>query len=193
MVHAQALSEKLVLRRDHVAVVVLGKVRVQAVARLARFSVANVVGQDDEVTRGIEKLSGTEEDVSKLRGEELMSCPAGAVENEDDVGDFAARIFCRFAEGRVVQAELGERLAGLEMEVVGDVVAFGGSGLRRSWRLGGAQSGVYETERDDEFYKTVFHRRNSLDQNETKSLVLSVVHRFAPVRWMAEGDGSLMS
>jgi hypothetical protein len=24
-------------------------------------------------------------------------------------------------------------------------------------------------------------------------LVLSVVHRFAPVRWMAEGDGSLMS
>ena len=36
---------------DHVAIAVVGKSRLQAVARLARPAVADVVGQDDEVAR----------------------------------------------------------------------------------------------------------------------------------------------
>jgi len=114
---------------DHVVIVVLRKVRAQAVTRLAGFSVADVVGKDDEVTRGVEKLSGTEEDVSKLWREELMSRAASAVKNQDGVSDLAGRVFLWLAEGRVMQAEFGEGLTRLEVEIVGDVVAFGGSGL----------------------------------------------------------------
>src|ERR1700751_1390892 len=85
MVHGETPLEEFVLRGDHVVIVVLRKVGVEAVAGLAGLSVADVVGKDDEVAGGIEKLTGTEEDVGKLRGEELASGAAGAVKDQDGV------------------------------------------------------------------------------------------------------------
>ncbi len=99
MVHAEAFLEQFVLRRDHVVVVVLRKVGVHPVARLAGFSVADVVGKDDEVAGGVEQLAGAEEDVGKLRGEELASGAAGAVQDQDGVGHLAAGVALGLAEG----------------------------------------------------------------------------------------------
>jgi hypothetical protein len=50
------------------------------------------------------------------------------VEDQNGVGDFAAGITLRLAERCVVQAKLGETLAGFEVEVMGNVVAFGRRG-----------------------------------------------------------------
>jgi len=93
--------------------------------------VADVVGQDDEVARGVEQLAGAKENVCKLRRKELASGASGTVQDQNGVGDIAAGVFFRLAEGCVVQAEFGQRLAGLEVEVMRDVVAFGGCGLGR--------------------------------------------------------------
>ncbi len=166
MVHAQTVLEQFMLRRDHVIVVVLRKVRVQAVARLAGFSVADVVGKDDEVTRRVEELPGPEEDIGELWREELMTRAARAVKNQDGIGDFAGRVFLGPAEGCVVQAEFGERLARLEVEVVCSVVAFGGRGLRRL-RVGRAQSGVDECDEEDELDKTVGSHNKEQSSSET--------------------------
>src|SRR6266567_4117540 len=134
MVYAQAFLEQLVLRGDHVVVVVLRKVGVHAVARLARFSMTDVVGKDDEIATGVEELAGTEEDVGKLRSEKLVSRTAGAVQDQDGVRHFSVGIALGLAEGQVVQAEFGESFAGLEMEVAGEVITFNGRGLRHGWR-----------------------------------------------------------
>ena len=75
MVHLQPVDEQRVLRADHVVVGVLGKARVQAVARLARLSVADAVRQDDEVARRVEQLAGAEQlAAERLRQECLRRC-----------------------------------------------------------------------------------------------------------------------
>lgn len=55
MVHVEAFFDELVLCGDHIVVIVVRKFRVQAVAGLARFSVANAVGNDDVITRDVEQ------------------------------------------------------------------------------------------------------------------------------------------
>ena len=79
MLHAQALGHQAVLRVDHVVVVVARKFRAQAVGGLARFSVADGVGKDDEVFRGIERLAGAEQlaregRVSRRLPEPVLPC-----------------------------------------------------------------------------------------------------------------------
>jgi hypothetical protein len=58
MIYAQSLRQQIMLRQYHVVIVVLGEMRMQAIARLARLSVANVVGENHEVTACIQKLAG---------------------------------------------------------------------------------------------------------------------------------------
>ena len=53
---------------DHVDVAVARELRAQPVARLARLAVADVVGQDDEVLRGVERLPGPEQLAGERRG-----------------------------------------------------------------------------------------------------------------------------
>ncbi len=59
MIDVEAVMHERVLGRDHVVVVVVRKARMQSVARLRGFSVADVVGEDDEMRRGIEVRPGT--------------------------------------------------------------------------------------------------------------------------------------
>jgi len=73
VIHAEAFAKELVVRGDHVVIVVLWKMRVQAVAGLRGFSVADAVGKNDVVTRGIEKLSGPKQFSGKNGRKELMS------------------------------------------------------------------------------------------------------------------------
>lgn len=73
MIDTEAVRQQVVLRQYHVVIVVSRKVRVQTIARLARPSVADVVGKDDEVAVGVKKLAGPKQNVSKLRGQELAA------------------------------------------------------------------------------------------------------------------------
>ena len=49
VIDAEALAEKLVVRGDHVVIVILRKMSVPAVARLRGFPVTDTVGKNDEV------------------------------------------------------------------------------------------------------------------------------------------------
>ena len=97
MIDAQAFFYQFVLQSDHVGVFVLRKMGVQAVAGLAGFSVADVVGEDDEVFGGVEELAGAEENAGENRAEESATVAAGAVKDQDGVGGVAGGVFCGLA------------------------------------------------------------------------------------------------
>jgi hypothetical protein len=67
MVDTQALRQQFVLRQHHIVIIVLRKMHAHAVAWLARFSMADVVGNDDEIAAGIQGLAGAEQYVGELR------------------------------------------------------------------------------------------------------------------------------
>ena len=106
----------------------------QAVARLARVAVADVVGQDDEELRGVERLARPEQLAGELaRPTNCAAGAAGAVHDQHRVAHHALRVLRTACRGAVVHPQLGQRLAGREPEVSEDVVAFsrrGGSRLR---------------------------------------------------------------
>src|SRR5271156_4416032 len=104
MIDGEAFFDELVLRGGHVVVFVLGKVGVHAVAGLAGFSVADVVGGDDVVAGDVEELAGTVEDAGELRGEKISTPAAGAVEDEHGVGVAAGGVAGGRAESAVVEA-----------------------------------------------------------------------------------------
>ena len=75
MVDVRAFEEHLVLRADHVVVVVLGELHAQAVGGLGGVAVADVVGKDEEVLGDVERLAGTEEHVGEEGIEERAASP----------------------------------------------------------------------------------------------------------------------
>ena len=67
VVDVQAFEEHLVLRADHVVVVVVREVHLEAVGGLGAVALADVVGEDEEVLGDVERLAGAEEDVGEER------------------------------------------------------------------------------------------------------------------------------
>ena len=126
--HLQAVNEHRVLRANHVVVGVLRKARVQTVAWLAGFSVADAVGQDDEIARRIEDLAGAEQFTAEGLRQERRAGAAGAVENHHGVPDDARGISLRSPDRPIVEVEGRQRLAGAEPEIAGDEIAFGRRG-----------------------------------------------------------------
>ena len=120
----QAVGQQEVLRADHVVVVVVREPRVQAVARLARLAVADAVGKDDEVLRGVEQLSGAEQLAAECARQEPCARAAGAVHDHDGVLDHARGVTVRRADRAVVQCHRRQRLATRERKSVDDEVAF---------------------------------------------------------------------
>ncbi len=114
------------LRAHHVVVGVFRETRVQAVARLARLAVTDAVGQDDEVPRGVERLSGAEQLAAERRATESLHRSAGAVQNHHRVAHDAARVAPRRADRPVMQLQRGQRFAGPELEIAQREVAFNG-------------------------------------------------------------------
>jgi hypothetical protein len=86
--------------------------------------VTNVVRKDDEVAAGIEKLPGTKENSGKNWAKKLAPGSAGAVQDQNCICDFAARIFLWLPERVVVHAQFGQALAGLEVKIVNREIAF---------------------------------------------------------------------
>src|ERR1700675_3677887 len=124
VVDAQSFFDEFVLERDHVRVFVAREMRVEGIAGLAGFAVADAVGKNQEIFVGVEQLAGAEERSREDGLKKIVAPAASAVEDQHRVGGAAGGVLEGLAEGAVVEAEFGERLAGLEMKIVDGVVAF---------------------------------------------------------------------
>ena len=89
----------------------------QAVAGLARVSVADPVGQYDEVAAGIERLSGSEQFAGEFGAHQAHPAAAGTVQDQHGVAHHPMGILARGAKGAVMDAQLRQRLPGGEGEV----------------------------------------------------------------------------
>ena len=118
VIDAEAFGDQAKMRRDHVVVVILREARVEAVAGLRGFSVADAVGKNDEIARRVEKLAGTEELSCELRLKELPPGAAGAVKDQDGVRDPSLRVAGGFPERHVVQAQLGHSFPRAKLELM---------------------------------------------------------------------------
>ncbi len=141
VVHAESLGQQLALRVDHVVVGVFGEARVHAVARLARLAVAHVVGDDDEVLARVERLPGAEELTGIRSAHEAGARAGGAVQDEHGIPHDALGVPLGLAQRDVMDAQVGERLAALELEVVNDVIASRDGALCAGRRRGGDETG----------------------------------------------------
>src|SRR5437763_14358917 len=77
VVHAEPVGEQTILRLDHVHVAVVRKLRVHAVAWLARFAVADAIRLDDEELHRAERLARAEKFAGKFRPDELPAAAGG--------------------------------------------------------------------------------------------------------------------
>ena len=118
MVDVQAVDEHLVLRADHVVVGVAGELHAEAVGRLTGLTVADVVGEDDEVPGNVEGLAWAEEDVGEDRVEQRVGAAAGTVQQQDGIVGMALGVAVQRPECEVVEVRIWERLAGAEAEVM---------------------------------------------------------------------------
>src|ERR1700720_2684450 len=129
MIDAQAVAEQPIMRLDHVDVAVMGKSRVQCVARLARLSVADAVGKNDEIATRIERLAGAEQRTGEFRPNELRAASTRSMQDEDRVAHYSLRIALRRADRPVMKAELRQFLIGCEAKILDDEIALRGCGI----------------------------------------------------------------
>ena len=138
----ETFEEHLVLAPNHVVVIVLGEAHAEAVRGPGALAVADVIGEDQEVARDVERLAGAEEHVGEDAVEERMRVAAGAVQEEHGVVDLACAVVVRRAEGQIVQLQLGQGFTGAEAEVLRGVVA--GRAMVQLGFAAGRGSGVRE-------------------------------------------------
>src|SRR5215471_7313254 len=111
------------------------KLRAQPITRLARFAVAYVIGQHDEVRRSIKRLAGVEQLACESAARELSAGTARPVHDQHGVGHHAAGVFFWRAERAVMDPQFGKRLAGIETEILDDIVPFAHRRQRTPRRL----------------------------------------------------------
>jgi len=142
MVDSKAVPDQSVLGGHHIRVVILRKMRVQAIAGLAGFSVPDAVLQDDVVVADVEKLAGSEQDARKRLCQKLLPGPAGAVQDQDRIGGAPVGIALLPAQRRVMQAKFRQGLPGAEVEIADTLPAWENPVWRRlpavpeaAWRI----------------------------------------------------------
>jgi hypothetical protein len=106
MIDMETIDQHGVLGGDHVVIGLVREAHAQTVGGLARFAVADVVGQDDVELRNIERLTGPEENVGKGGVEQGMGVTTCAVEKQDGVVGVSGRIAVRLAQREVVEFQL---------------------------------------------------------------------------------------
>jgi len=90
VVDAQSFFDEFVLEGDHVRIFVAGEMCMEAVAGLAGFAVADVVGKNQEIFVGVEQLAGAEERSGEDGLKKRVAFAARAVEDQDGVGGAAS-------------------------------------------------------------------------------------------------------
>ena len=134
MIHRESVGEQTVIRFNHVEIAVARKFCVHAVTGLARFAVADPVRQHDEKFRSIQRLTSTKKFTGKFRSNKLRAAAGRSVHDQNCIGRFALRIFLRFAERPVVDAQLRQRFARLKFKIRNRVIAFSRWGIIASRR-----------------------------------------------------------
>ena len=71
MIYSKSLLEEFVLCLYHVVVFVLRKMRSQAIAWFAGFTVSDIVWKNHEIMADVEKLAWPEKHTGELRREKL--------------------------------------------------------------------------------------------------------------------------
>src|SRR5262249_29175335 len=132
----EVIGEQSMLRFNHVGVAIVREFRSQAVGGFGGFSVADVVGEDEEVFGGIEGLALVEGFIAEVFGKESAAVAGGAVEDEDGVLRDSFVVGDWFTEGAVMNTKFGEGFAGGELKIGDDVIA-----LINFERFGGAADG----------------------------------------------------
>ena len=107
MIHIEAFRQQPVLSQNHVVVIVLRKLRVQAVARFRRFPMTDAVRTNDEVVTRVQELPGTEELSRKLRLQELLARAARAVKNQHGIRNSPLCVPRWLPQSRVVSCHSG--------------------------------------------------------------------------------------
>ena len=123
MIDLQALGDQPMLQLHHVRVAVFREAHAQAVARLARLPVADVVGQDEEVVRR-RRAAGRRRTARRrtaARGT-ARRVPPVPCRISTALRDAALRVLARRAERAVVQPHLVELFTRREREVADDGV-----------------------------------------------------------------------
>ena len=95
VIYAKAFGEQSVIRLHHVEVAVAREFCVHAVARLARFAVADPVRQHDEKFRRVERLIFSKQLTGKFRTNKLRAAAGGPVHDQNGICRFALRVFLR--------------------------------------------------------------------------------------------------
>jgi hypothetical protein len=108
---------------------------VHAIARLARFSVADRVNQDDAVAGDVERLTLTEKFAAETGVQEGAPAAARTVHDQYGVVDMSSRIARGCPQRGVMQAQFRQPLTRPEVEIAGNPVAFLGRELRLVSRL----------------------------------------------------------
>ncbi len=126
MIHLQSLGKKNLRRAHHVRIIVVRKLRAQAVARLGGFSQARaeLIRKNEVVLRRVQQLAGPEEHARKRGDQEHAAGAVRAMKNQHGIRDAAVCVPLRRADRRVVQPHLGKRLAIRKFEIVRDEIAF---------------------------------------------------------------------
>ena len=102
VIHSKAFGEQSVIRLHHVEVTVAREFCVHAVARLARFAVANPVRQHDEKFCRVERLIFSKQLAGKFRANKLRAAAGCPVHDQNRICRFALRIFLRFSQRSVM-------------------------------------------------------------------------------------------
>src|SRR5579859_3270525 len=91
------------------------------------MTVADRIGKDEIVARGIEQLLLAEKLAGKLLAQKVAPFTRGSMHDQDGIANDALVIALRTAERTIVHPQLGQSFAGREMKIAKDEVA----GLRR--------------------------------------------------------------
>jgi len=108
----------------------------QSVARFAGFSVADAIGEDDEILACIEQLSGAKELAGELGADELRPAARGAVQNQNRIARDSLRVAPRLTERAVMDAQFRQRRAGGEFEILEHDIVLGRCGIFRRHERG---------------------------------------------------------
>jgi hypothetical protein len=103
MIDMEAIHQHFVLGGDHVVIVVLREVHAQAVGRLTRLAVPDIVRQDDIELGDIEWLAGSEEHIGKHWVEQGMSAAPSTMQKENGVIGMPGRVSMWLTQSEVVE------------------------------------------------------------------------------------------
>ena len=120
----QFLSDKLVLRNNHVFVSVAGEMRTHAVTWLARLSMSDGVRENQIPTGQVERLAWTKQWTFEM-GKDAGRTARGWMQDEESIVNVPRGAAVRRSKSHVVQLQLGKHLATPEVKVFDREFTFG--------------------------------------------------------------------